>query len=192
MSNDMTGATVELLQTLIRNACVNDGTPESGGETRNAQVLGGYLNGNGVGIEHFESLPGRGSVVARIEGTDPNAPTLCLMGHTDVVPVNANGWSRDPFGGELVDGEVWGRGAIDMLNVTASMAVAFRALASSGWKPKGTLVYSAKAHAALCDDDNKGDLVVTYCTNSTDLAGLVNDHTLYYPRFVRVFLVQPR
>ena len=57
---------------------------------------------------------------------------------------------------------------------------------------KGTLVYSAKAHAALCDDDNKGDLVVTYCTNSTDLAGLVNDHTLYYPRFVRVFLVQPR
>ena len=137
----MTGATVELLQTLIRNACVNDGTPESGGETRNAQVLGGYLNGNGVGIEHFESLPGRGSVVARIEGTDPNAPTLCLMGHTDVVPVNANGWSRDPFGGELVDGEVWGRGAIDMLNVTASMAVAFRALASSGWKPKGTLVY---------------------------------------------------
>ncbi len=137
----MTGATVELLQTLIRNACVNDGTPESGGETRNAEVLGGFMEGHSVGIERFESLPGRGSVVARIEGSDPNAPTLCLMGHTDVVPVNAHGWSRDPFGGELVDGEVWGRGAIDMLNVTASMAVAFRALAASGWKPRGTLVY---------------------------------------------------
>ena len=48
------------------------------------------------------------------------------MGHTDVVPVNPDGWSRDPFGGELVDGEVWGRGAVDMLNLTASMAVAFK------------------------------------------------------------------
>lgn len=138
---DLTGPTVELLQALIRNECVNDGTPTSGHETRNAELLGGYLEGSGVGIEQFESLPGRGSVVARIEGSDPAAPTLCLMGHTDVVPVNPAGWSRDPFGGELVDGEVWGRGAIDMLNVTASMAVAFRELARSGWKPKGTLVY---------------------------------------------------
>ena len=48
------------------------------------------------------------------------------MGHTDVVPVNPDGWQRDPFGGELVDGEVWGRGAVDMLNLTASMAVAVR------------------------------------------------------------------
>jgi acetylornithine deacetylase/succinyl-diaminopimelate desuccinylase-like protein len=138
---DLTGPTVELLQALIRNECVNDGTPQSGHETRNAELLGGYLEGAGVGIEQFEPLPGRGSMVARIEGSDPTAPTLCLMGHTDVVPVNPAGWSRDPFGGELIDGEVWGRGAIDMLNVTASMAVAFRELARSGWKPKGTLVY---------------------------------------------------
>ena len=80
-------------------------------------------------------------MVARIEGSDPTAPTLCLMGHTDVVPVNPDGWSQDPFGGELIDGEVWGRGAIDMLNITASMAVAFRELARSGWRPKGTLIY---------------------------------------------------
>ncbi len=141
MSSELTGATTELLQALIRNECVNDGTPDSGGETRNAQLLQGYLEGSGVGIEHFEPRAGRGSVVARIEGTDPTAPTLCLMGHTDVVPVNPAGWSRDPFGGELIDGEVWGRGAIDMLNVTASMAVAFRQLARSGWRPRGTLVY---------------------------------------------------
>ena len=51
------------------------------------------------------------------------------MGHTDVVPVNASGWQRDPFGGELVDGIVWGRGAIDMLNLTSTMAVAMRRLA---------------------------------------------------------------
>ncbi len=61
------------------------------------------------------------------------------MGHTDVVPVNESGWSRDPFGGELVDGEVWGRGAVDMLNLTASMAVAFRHLAHGGLPPSRRL-----------------------------------------------------
>ena len=67
------------------------------------------------------------------------------MGHTDVVPVTADGWRHDPFGGELIDGEVWGRGAVDMLNLTASMAVAFRALAERGFRPRGDLVYFAVA-----------------------------------------------
>jgi acetylornithine deacetylase/succinyl-diaminopimelate desuccinylase-like protein len=107
----LAGPTTELLQALIRNQCVNDGTPESGGEVHNAELLETYLTGAGLGIEQFESIPGRGSVVARIEGSDPTAPTLCLMGHTDVVPVNPSGWSRDPFGGELIDGELLGRGA---------------------------------------------------------------------------------
>lgn len=131
----------ELLQTLIRNECVNDGTPESGGEVRNAELLAGFLDGATGERDLFAPIEGRTSVVARIEGSDPSAPTLCLMGHTDVVPVNPDGWSRDPFGGELIDGEVWGRGAIDMLNMTATMAVAFRQLAASGWRPRGTLVY---------------------------------------------------
>ena len=141
MANELTGPTTELLQTLIRNQCVNDGSIDSGHEIRNAELLENYLSGAGIGVEQFESSPGRVSMVARIEGSDPSAPTLCLMGHTDVVPVNPAGWSRDPFGGELVAGEVWGRGAIDMLNITASMAVAFRELARSGSKPKGTVVY---------------------------------------------------
>jgi acetylornithine deacetylase/succinyl-diaminopimelate desuccinylase-like protein len=68
-----------------------------------------------------------------------------LMGHTDVVPANPGGWDRDPFAAELVDGEVWGRGAIDMLNLTASMAVAIRRLARSSWRPTGSLVYLAVA-----------------------------------------------
>jgi acetylornithine deacetylase/succinyl-diaminopimelate desuccinylase-like protein len=136
-----TTETVELLQAMIRNACVNDGTAESGHEVRSADVLQTYLEGGGVDVETFEPTPGRRSVVSRIEGTDPSAPTLLLMGHTDVVPVSPAGWSRDPFGGELVDGEVWGRGAIDMLNLTSSMAVAVKHLARSGWRPRGTLVY---------------------------------------------------
>lgn len=133
--------TVELLQTMIRSACVNDGTPDSGHETRNAEVLTSFLGVSGLEVERYESRPGRGSVVARIEGSDPTAPSLCLMGHTDVVPANPDTWARDPFGGELVDGEVWGRGAIDMLNLTSSMAVAFRHLARSNFRPRGTLIF---------------------------------------------------
>ena len=137
----LTAETTELLQALIRNALRQRRHPDSGDEVRNADLLQTYLEGAGLDVARYDSRPGRHSIVARIEGRDPTAPTLCLMGHTDVVPVNPDGWSRDPFGGELVDGEVWGRGAIDMLNVTASMAVAFRHLARDGFRPKGTLIY---------------------------------------------------
>ena len=141
MPIDFTGPTTELLQALIRNACVNDGTPDSGEETRNSDLLITYLEGAGLEVERFTPRPGRDSMVARIEGTDPEAPSLCLMAHTDVVPVNPDGWRNDPFGGEVIDGEVWGRGAIDMLNLTSSMAVAFRRLAAEGFRPKGDLIY---------------------------------------------------
>ncbi len=145
MSDALTGQTVELLQTLIRNRCVNDGTAESGHETRNSDVLHQFLGTTGLDVQTFGPSPERQSLVARIQGTDPTAPSLCLMGHTDVVPVNESGWSRDPFGGELVDGEVWGRGAVDMLNLTASMAVAFRHLAATSFRPRGDLIFFAVA-----------------------------------------------
>lgn len=142
----LVGETTELLQTMIRNACVNDGTPESGGEVRNSDTLQHFLEGAGLDTQRYESIPGRGSIVARIEGSDPDAPSLCLMGHTDVVPVSPDGWTNDPFGGEIIRSpegfdEVWGRGAIDMLNLTSSMAVAFRHLARTGFRPKGDLIY---------------------------------------------------
>ena len=147
---DQTAEVTELLQLLIRNACVNDGTADSGQEVRNVDLLRSYLGDTGLDLETYEPTPGRTSLVARIEGSDRAAPTLCLMGHTDVVPVTPEGWRRDPFGGELVAGdggppEVWGRGAIDMLNLTASMAVAFKGLARRGFRPRGTLVYFAVA-----------------------------------------------
>jgi acetylornithine deacetylase/succinyl-diaminopimelate desuccinylase-like protein len=152
VNDALTGQTVELLQQLIRNQCVNDGTVASGQEVRTTDLLRTYLQGSGLDLEVYEPLaaPGRTSLVARIEGSDPTAPTLCLMGHTDVVPVTPKTWTRDPFGGELVDGEVWGRGAVDMLNLTASQAVALKALARRGWRPRGTLVYLA------CADEEAG------------------------------------
>jgi acetylornithine deacetylase/succinyl-diaminopimelate desuccinylase-like protein len=169
----LTGATVELLQQMIRNRCVNDGTSASGEEVRNADTLVAVLEGAGLDVQRYEPTPGRVSLVTRIEGSDPGAPSLCLMGHTDVVPVNPAGWTRDPFGGELVDGEVWGRGAVDMLNITASMAVAVRHLASAGFRPRGDLIYlavadeeSGSAHGAqwIADhaaDDIRADYVLT-------------------------------
>jgi len=148
---DVARESADLLAHLIRNECVNDGTPESGFESRSADVLAQYLGDTGLDLERYSARPGRENLVARIEGTDPKAPTLLLMGHTDVVPVNVDGWQRDPFAAETVDGEVWGRGAVDMLNLTATMAVAFRSLARSGFKPKGTLVY-----LAVADEENLG------------------------------------
>jgi acetylornithine deacetylase/succinyl-diaminopimelate desuccinylase-like protein len=145
MDRDADGEVIELLQQLIRNECVNDGSASSGNETRSVDVLKAILEGPGVDLETFEPVPGRASLVARIEGSNPSAPTVLLMGHTDVVPANPAGWDRDPFAAELIDGEIWGRGAIDMLNLTASMAVATRRLARSGWRPNGSLVYLAVA-----------------------------------------------
>ncbi|MGZ4711757.1 MAG: M20/M25/M40 family metallo-hydrolase [Acidimicrobiia bacterium] len=145
MADDLTDEATALLQDLIRNECVNDGTVTSGDEARSSDLLADYLGSDGFDVESFEPQPGRRSLLARIEGSDPTAPTLMLMGHTDVVPVNPDGWSRDPFGAELDDGMIWGRGAVDMLNLTSTMAVAFRHLARSGFRPRGTLLYLAVA-----------------------------------------------
>lgn len=163
----------DLLQCLIRNRCVNDGTESSGQEHRSADLLENYLEGSGVDMETFEPVPGRTSLVAKIQGSDPSAPSLTLLGHTDVVPANGDDWRHDPFGGELIDGEVWGRGAIDMLNLTATMAAGLRHLALSGFRPAGDLTYVAVAdeealstHGArwLCEhaaDDVSSDYVIT-------------------------------
>lgn len=169
----LTGEATELVQHLIRNRCVNDGTVESGQERRSVDVLRSYLEGTGVDLEVYEPVPGRASLVAKVEGSDPAAPSLTLLGHTDVVPANPADWRHDPFGGELIGGEVWGRGAIDMLNLTATMATAVRTLARSGFRPAGGLTYVAVAdeealgtHGAqwLCahaTDDVNADYVIT-------------------------------
>lgn len=145
----LTGETVDLLQAMIRNQCVNDGRAESGDEDKSARLLRDELEGTGVDLQLFEPTPGRTSLIARHEGTDPGAPALCLMGHTDVVPVSPDGWQRDPFGGELVGSgdhaEIWGRGAVDMLNLTSSMAVAFKHIVASGKRYPGDIVYFAVA-----------------------------------------------
>ena len=104
-------SSVELLQQLIRF----DTSNPPGQERECAQWLKSLLDSHGIDnqILHPPGKPDRCSVVARIAGRG-EAPPLLLQGHTDVVSVHGQRWSRDPFGGEVADGCVWGRGAVDM------------------------------------------------------------------------------
>lgn len=138
----MTSEAVELLKILIRNACVNDGTPGSGHEYRSVETL---LEFFGVDGEVFEPMPGRQSLIYRVSGKDPSAPALALVPHLDVVPADPDGWSVDPFGAVVKDGFVYGRGAIDMLNVTSAMAVAVSPYLRGEIEPRGDLVFAAVA-----------------------------------------------
>jgi acetylornithine deacetylase/succinyl-diaminopimelate desuccinylase-like protein len=150
----MSTGPVELLQEMIRNKCVNDGSPESGGEFRSVATLLDYFALDG---EIVEPVPGRQSLVYRIPGTDPQAPSIALVPHLDVVPVDPSGWSVDPFAAEVDDGFVYGRGAVDMLNVTAAMAVAVKPYLTGDRKATGDLVF-----AAVADEEAGGRLGAMY------------------------------
>src|SRR2546422_4972236 len=102
-------------------------------------------SGVGLAMERYTAAPGRVSLVTRIDGRDRRAPTLLLLGHTDVVPADGRGWRHDPFAADVDAGVVGGRGAIDMLNLTTTMAVACRRLAAGAFRPAGTLIVAAAA-----------------------------------------------
>jgi acetylornithine deacetylase/succinyl-diaminopimelate desuccinylase-like protein len=97
-----------------------------------------------VECELYARVPERANLVARIRGTG-DGPSLALLSHTDVVLADAGAWQRDPFGGELVGDEVWGRGALDMKGEVAASAVAMATLAREGWRGSGDLVFVAAA-----------------------------------------------
>ena len=130
---------IPLLQTLVRNACVNTGAEDSGEETRSIEAIRGFLSEFDIESSIVYARPDRANLVARIPGRDPLQPTLAFMGHVDVVPADASQWSRDPFGGEVVDGEVWGRGTLDMLGMVATSVAAFTAIAE-GEPPPGDVL----------------------------------------------------
>lgn len=133
---------IELLQALIRNACVNDGTVSSGNEARSVATLQEFF---GVEGQVFEPEPGRQSLVYRVEGSDPGGHSLALVPHLDVVPADPTGWSVDPFAAAVDDGFVYGRGAVDMLNVASAMAVAVKPYLTGDRVPKSDIVFAAVA-----------------------------------------------
>jgi acetylornithine deacetylase/succinyl-diaminopimelate desuccinylase-like protein len=136
----------ELLQELIRV----DTTNPPGNETAAAELLRAYLEEHGVECELYAKVPERANLVARIPGRS-NGPNLLLLSHTDVVLADAAEWSADPFGGELRDGHVWGRGALDMKGQVAAAAVAVASLAREGFEPAGDLIFAATADEEVGD-----------------------------------------
>ncbi len=124
---------------MIREASVNP----PGGERDCAEVVAKKLRGLGLEVELVEKEPGSTNVVARLKGTR-GSPVLLYNGHIDVVPAG-NGWSRDPFSGEIVEGRLYGRGTADMKSGVASMVAAAEAIVKSGFKLKGDLLITAVA-----------------------------------------------
>jgi acetylornithine deacetylase/succinyl-diaminopimelate desuccinylase-like protein len=130
---------------LTRDLIRVDSSNPPGNETPAALVLKQYLEANGLECELVARDPDRANLVARIPGNG-TGPSLTLMGHTDVVPADAQDWRHPPFSGHVDDqGYLWGRGAVDMKNETATRAVAMAVLAREGFQPNGDLVYIAEA-----------------------------------------------
>ena len=123
-----------LLQALLRFDTVNP----PGNETQAAELLRDYLAGSGVECELLAREPHRANLVARIRGGD--GPSLGFLSHTDTVLADRAEWDRDPWSGDLVDGEIWGRGALDMKDQVAASTVAFASLAREGVRLSGDLL----------------------------------------------------
>ena len=125
----------QLLQELLRQNTVNP----PGNEILAANVLRNYFARAGIEVELYARDPDRPNVAARLRGGD--GPTLLFLSHTDTVLADPTEWDRDPWSGDLVDGEVWGRGALDMKSQVAASAVAFASLEREGFIPAGELVF---------------------------------------------------
>ncbi|HEY7452724.1 MAG TPA: M20/M25/M40 family metallo-hydrolase [Candidatus Limnocylindria bacterium] len=150
------GEAVRHLVELIRIPSVNPpgdpataaGRDSTGGETAAARYCAEVLTAAGIPAEVLEAQPGRGSCFARLRAdpavADPEPP-LVLLSHVDVVPVDADAWSRDPFGGELVDGVVWGRGAVDMKQMVAMELAVMVALHRSAIPLRRDVIFAAVA-----------------------------------------------
>jgi acetylornithine deacetylase/succinyl-diaminopimelate desuccinylase-like protein len=132
--------TARITRDLIRFDTSNYGDGKSNGETIAAEYVESELKALGLTPQLFDSAPTRTSVVTRIEGSNPDAPALVVHGHLDVVPAIADDWSVDPFGGEIRDGMVWGRGAVDMKNMDAMILTALGEILGSGRQPARDLV----------------------------------------------------
>ncbi|BCM65767.1 hypothetical protein EASAB2608_01101 [Streptomyces sp. EAS-AB2608] len=142
---------VDLCRELIRFDTSNYGDHSGPGERKAAEWVAEKLAEVGLDPKIYESHPGRASTVARIEGEDPSRPALLIHGHLDVVPANAADWTHHPFSGEIADGCVWGRGAVDMKDMDAMTLAVVRDRLRSGRRPPRDIVV-----AFLADEEAGG------------------------------------
>jgi len=147
MGTELQDEAVELLQRLIRFDTVNP----PGNERAAQEYLAGVLTAAGFACELLGSTPERPNLIARLDGEAPG-PVLCLLSHVDTVLATASEWSHDPWSGDLDDGYVWGRGALDMKSQTAAEVVAACSLARTGWRPRS----GALLVVVLVDEETGG------------------------------------
>ncbi|MET9465244.1 M20/M25/M40 family metallo-hydrolase [Streptomyces sp. NPDC006544] len=173
---------VEFTSGLIRIDTTNRG----GGDCRErpaAEYVAERLAAAGLEPELLERTPGRTNVVARIAGTDPAAPALLVHGHLDVVPAEAADWTVHPFSGEIRDGVVWGRGAVDMKNTDAMVLAVVRAWARAGVRPRRDIVIAYTADEEDSAVDGAGFLADHHphlfegCTEGIGESGAFTVHT---------------
>lgn len=154
-----------------------DTSPAAEGERAAAEFVAAELSDLGLEPTLLEHLPRRSSVVARIGGTDPARPALLVQMHLDVVGADASVWSVPPFSGEVRDGQVWGRGAVDMKNMVAMVLTALRAKLGNGWQPARDIVIALLADEEQGGREGAGWLVDSHpdlfegCTESIGEAG---------------------
>ncbi|WP_377273549.1 M20/M25/M40 family metallo-hydrolase [Peterkaempfera sp. SMS 1(5)a] len=147
----LTDDVVDFCSRLIRFDTSNYGGGDSRGEREAAEWVAGVLSDCGYQPQVLESAPRRASTVVRIPGADPSAPALLVHGHLDVVPAERSDWSFDPFGGEVRDGAILGRGALDMKDMDAMMLAVARSFARTGTQPPRDVVM-----AFVADEEDTG------------------------------------
>ncbi|UXY30969.1 M20/M25/M40 family metallo-hydrolase [Streptomyces sp. HUAS TT20] len=162
-----------------------DTTNRGGGDCRErpaAEYAAEQLAGAGLEPSMPERTAGRTNVVARIEGSDPSADALLVHGHLDVVPARAEDWSVHPFSGEIRDGVVWGRGAVDMKNMDAMILAVVRAWAREGVRPRRDIVVAFTADEEASAEDGSGFLADRHgalfegCTEGVSESGAYTFH----------------
>ena len=136
---------VAIAQRLIRIDSSNYGDGSGPGERTAAELVAELLTEVGFDPTIVESAERRTSVLLRIPGTDPAAPALVMHGHTDVVPANAADWTIPPFAGEISEGMLWGRGAVDMKDMLGMMLAVVRDMRRSAWQPRRDIVLAVFA-----------------------------------------------
>ena len=147
--------TTEVLQRLVRFNTVNP----PGNERDAIEYLAGYLGQAGFEIEMLGTSDERPNLIADLKGPEPG-PTLCYLGHVDTVLADPSDWQHDPWSGDVEDGYLWGRGALDMKSQVAAEAVAGAALARDGWRPaRGTLKL-----VFVADEETGGDVGARWLT----------------------------
>ncbi|TAP27266.1 M20/M25/M40 family metallo-hydrolase [Arthrobacter sp. S41] len=143
---------IDICRDLIRIDTTNFGGNKGAGELEAAQYVVRRFEAVGLEAKIYESVPGRANVVLRIPGTDSTLPALIVHGHLDVVPAIAEDWSVDPFGAEIIDSMIWGRGAVDMKNMDAMIIAAILHLHRENLTPRRDLII-----AFFADEEAGGD-----------------------------------